>query len=867
MLAILSASQSAAGADEVPSFERDILPILSSRCSKCHNSETPQAALDLTSLAGLSKGSQQGAVITNGAPEKSVLFQRVSKRTMPPPGTGEPLTDDELDVVRRWIQSLKAPPQSKIPNAPTDGPAATVTEKDRQFWSFRKPIKAAIPKVKNSSRVRTPIDAFVLSRLEGKGLTFSPEASKETLLRRATFDLLGIPPTIEEAQAFLSDKRPDAYERLIDRLLDSPHYGERWGRHWLDVAGYTDEQGFANDLKIVVFNDGIWRYRDYVVRAFNQDKPYDRFLTEQLAGDELVDWRNAPRYTPEILDSLTATGYLRTMMDLTDSPEVNHPPYYYELLSRLVDSFSSGVLGMTGGCARCHSHKYDPIPQQDYYRMVAVFATGYNPDAWKQPKERYLPSVSKQEEEEIARYNAEIDRPLGDLTKQLTALRRPHEQRLFDARLAANVPEPLRADVRAAFETPSEKRNAVQKFLFTKLDKVLTVSAEDVDKALSEVERATSTKLQEKISTLKGWRRSYDKLQALWDLGKPPKVHLLRRGEFDTPGAEVQPGFFSVLSEPGKCDASRPPEARGETSGRRLALARWLTNTSHPLTARVMVNRIWMHHFGRGIVSTPENFGRSGAPPTHPDLLDWLAVDFVENGWRFKRLHRMLMTSSVYRQASRRNSEGSESLAEQVDPNNELLWRMNLRRLEAESVRDSLLAVSGRLDRTLGGPPVHLEGSLEGLVTASEKEPQPSGQWRRSLYLMARRNYSLSLLDVFDFPVMALNCTRRINAATPLQSLTLLNSDFAMQRASDFAARLVKTAGPDSSPSQKVEVAFRLAFARPPTQEEIRWSMEHLERQRRRYLELKTPSEEAAQRSLASMCQMLMGTNEFLFVE
>ena len=851
-------------------FDSDILPLLKAHCTKCHNAESAQLGLDLSSAAGIFKGSQNGLVISKGTAEKSILFQRVSRHSMPPAGTEKPLDSAQVELLRKWIDSGadSAPvPATASVKAETDIPTSVISEKDRQFWSFRRPVKAAVPKVKASQKVRTPIDAFVLEKLEAKGLGFSPEASKGTLLRRACYDLTGLPPSLEDIRSFLSDKRSDAYERLIDRLLDSPQYGERWGRHWLDSVGYTDEQGFANDLKNVFFNVGLWRYRDYVVRSFNQDKPFNRFLTEQLAGDELVDWRKAPKFTPEILDSLIATGYLRTIMDLTDSPEVNNPPYYYDVLSRLVDNFSSGILGLTGGCARCHNHKYDPIPQQDYYKMAAVFASGYNPDAWKQPKDRYLPDVSKQELDEIERFNKEIDRPLNDLTKQLNDIRRPHEQRLFETKLQANVPEALRADVKTALETPSDKRTPVQKYLASKLEKPLAVSAEEVERALSESDRAAGQKLQDKINTLKNWRRSYGKIDGLWDLGKTPRIHLLRRGNYETPGAEVQPGFFSVLSAPGKADAVRPAETQGETSGRRLALAQWLTDRNHPLTARVMVNRIWMLHFGRGIVSTTENFGRTGSPPTHPELLDWLAVDFMDNGWRMKRLHKLIMTSSVYRQSSKRPPEGNETPSERVDSGNELLWRMNLRRQEAEGIRDSMLALSGRLDRTVGGPPIHLEGSVDGLVTASEKQPDVQGQWRRSLYLMARRNYSLSMLDVFDFPVMALNCTRRMNSATPLQSLTLLNSEFVMQRSIDFAGQVAQAAGPDSPPEKKVQTAFLLALGREPVAEEVRWSIEHLEKQRLRYLGLKSSEPESSEKALASLCQMLLGTNEFLYVD
>jgi hypothetical protein len=370
------------------------------------------------------KGSAQGPVVIGGSADTSLLVLRVANRTMPPKGSGEPLSSRQIELLRKWIDSgaLAEQPTVVEPRAalaPAASKTSEVSEKDREFWSFRPPVRGAVPKVRNSKSVRTPIDAFILARLESKSLPFSPEAPKLVLMRRAYMDLTGLPPSPEEVQAYTADTRPDAYERLIDRLLASPQYGERWGRYWLDTAGYNDEQGFANDLKNLFLNDGIWRYRDYVIRSFNQDKPYNQFLTEQLAGDEMVDWREAPRYTPTIQEKLIATGYLRLMQDLTDSPEVNLPPYYTDVLTRIVDNFSSGVLGLTGQCARCHSHKYDPIPQRDYYRMLAVFTTRYNPDQWKQPKERFLPDVSKAEQEEIARYNAEIDRPLDEMRKQL----------------------------------------------------------------------------------------------------------------------------------------------------------------------------------------------------------------------------------------------------------------------------------------------------------------------------------------------------------------------------------------------------------------------------------------------------------------
>jgi mono/diheme cytochrome c family protein len=853
-----------------PLFERDIRPILAEHCFACHGAETPQAGLDLRTAESVLRGATEGPVVIKGSADISLLVQRVSSKSMPPKGTKPALTEAQIELLRKWIDTGASTEKPVImaAAAKTVAPETPHIAKpqDREFWAFRKPVRSALPTVKLTGRVRTPIDAFVLAKLESKGLSFSPDAPKLTLMRRAYYDLVGLPPTPDEMRDYLADSRPDAYERLLDRLLATPQYGERWARHWLDVAGYNDEQGFANDLAILFLNDGIWRYRDYIIRSLNSDKGYDQLLTEQLAGDELVDWKHAAQYTQEIRDDLIATGYLRLMTDLTDSPEVNHPPYYHDVLMRQVDSFSSGVLGLTGGCARCHNHKYDPITQRDYYSLSAVFATGFNPDKWIIPKERFLADVSDKEKEAIAKYNAEIDRPLGELTKQLTAIRQPYEQKLFEAKLIAAVPEPLRADVRAAEDAPKDKRTDVQKYLIKKLETALKVTDEEVDKMMTDAERDTSKKLSEKIATLNGWRRSYGKIQALWDIGPPAEMHVLRRGMYETPGERVQPGFMAALC-PGDADAKPAPDAKGGALGYRLALAHWVTSPDNPLTARVEVNRIWMRHFGKGIVATPDNFGKMGAPPTHPELLDWLAVDFMEHGWHMKRLHKMIMMSTVYRQSSRRPAEGESSRGEEIDSGNDLLWRANLRRADAEVIRDSALEVSGKLDPTPFGPPVALDATKDGLVTVAEKGETPTSQYRRSVYLLARRNYASSFLDVFDFPIMAINCTRRTNSATPLQSLTMLNGDFIMERSEDFAGRIINLAGPDSSMQTKVEKAFVMALSRKPRPEEIQWSVAHIEKEQQRYLDLKSPAGEAFKKALASLCQMLMASNEFLYID
>jgi len=850
------------GSSNVPSFEKDVLPIFKEHCFACHGQSSPPAGLNLQTVSSVLKGSHSGPVVLKGLVEKSLLYQKVSAGSMPPPGK-KALNEKEVGVIRQWIEmGIQAEQNAEAAHVESPG----TTEKDRQFWAFRKPIKQTIPKVKNAQRVRTPIDAFVLAKLETKGLSFSPDAPKETLIRRAYYDLIGLPPSLDEVRTFMSDARSDAYERLIDRLLSSPRYGERWARHWLDVAGYTDMASIDNDLEIIEVKEGMWRYRDYVVRSFNADKPYDRFLTEQLAGDELLNWRSASKFTPEMVDLLTATGYLRTVLDTTDPPQLNRPLDRYDLLTRVVDNVSTGLIGLTVGCARCHNHKYDPIPQKDYYRLMSIFATAYNPEEWLQPKNRYLPDVSKAEQEEIARHNAEIDRPLAEVEKQLTDLLRPHKQRLFDARLAG-VPELLRDDVRIAFETAKEKRNPVQKYLMQKYGEALDVKPEEVDKLLSEAQRADREKLESKIATLASWRRSYGKIQALWDMGPTPKVRLLYRGNVDTPGPEVQPGFLSVLTPSNGNQTVQTQEVKGSSSGRRLEFAKWLTSREHPLTARVMVNRTWQVLFGKGIVATPENFGHSGIPPTHPEMLDWLAVDFAENGWKMKRLQKLIMMSTVYRQSSFRPAEDSQTLAESVDSSNDLLWRMNLRRANAEVLRDSIIAVSGKLDTTQGGPPIPLAYTPDGLLTVSSKGSVAASQWRRSLYLLARRNYPLTFLDNFDFPIMAINCTRRGNSATPLQSLTLLNSDFVMEQADRFADHVVELTGAAASDEKKIEMGYLLALARKPTTKELKFCLNHLQKQQQRYLDLKTPPEMASEKALSYFCQMLLASNEFLYID
>jgi hypothetical protein len=658
---------------------------------------------------------------------------------------------------------------------------------------------------------------------------------------------------------------------LLDRLLASPQFGERWGRHWLDVVGYTDTVGFDVDATTVIQSEGKWRYRDYVISAFNQDKSFARFVTEQVAGDELFDWRHAAHFTPEMRELLIATGYLRTARDESHEPESNIPLIYYGVLHDTLEIVGSSLLGLTLNCARCHDHKFDPISQQDYYRLMALFTPAYNPKAWKpvfpwkpEIQDRGLADLAPAEREAIERSNREIDRQINDRKRQVTELRRPYETRLLEAKLQ-KVPEPIRADTRTAVALPAAKRNEIQKYLADKFSAALTVKPEEVAAALSPADKLAQERLQAEVARFESQRRSFGKLQALYDVGPPPPTYFLKRGNHETLGAVVEPGFLSVLTT--ATDKPVPPTpAGGLSSGRRTALAQWLTRPDSPaagLMARVLVNRLWQHLFGQGIVATPENFGTSGELPTHPELLDWLATEFMRNGWQIKPMLKLMMCSAAYRQSS---SSAIESRAASVDPGNQLLWRMRLRRLEAEVIRDTILRVSGRLNLAMGGPPLSLEARPDGQVEIAAKQAaRATGHDRRSVYLLARRAYNLSLLTVFDQPLVATTCPRRDASAVPLQSLAMLNDAFVAEQAEHFATQVERLAG--TKGDQKLPTAFRLALSREPNASELGLCVGSLERQAALYRSAGLTEPQAAHKALVELCHTLFNTSEFLYAE
>lgn len=732
------------------------------------------------------------------------------------------------------------------------------------------------PSVGESKFVANPIDAFLLEPLHANGLTYSPPAEPATLLRRVAFDLTGLPPTPRELDAFLADDRPDAYERLLDRLLASPRFGERWGRHWLDVAGYVDTVGFDTDATNVILAEGKWRYRDYVIAAINEDVPFDEFVTAQIAGDEHFDWRRAERLTPEMLRALVATGFLRNARDLTHEDVGVIPQNFYSVLHDTLEMIGTGLLGLTVHCSRCHDHKFDPLPQEDYYRLMACLTPAYNPAAW-QPvlpfaanvQDRSLPDVGTADRAEIERHNAAIDVQLRAMRDKLAAARRPCESRLFEEKLA-RLPAEIREDVRAALAAPGDGRTAVQKYLAEKFAATLKVSMEETNAAFNDTEKPAIKELSDGIAALEASKKRWGKIQALVDVGSPPETHLLERGDEKAPGAPVAPGFLRVLSHSEAESLAAPVAPHAGATGRRTALARWLTAPGTPaagLLARVTVNRTWQHLFGEGIVPTPENFGVTGAAPTHPALLEWLSAELMQGGWRLKPLIKTMMLSNAYRQASHESRPDSPAAVDpfKVDPDNRWLWRMRLRRLESEAVRDAILAVSGSLRSRMGGEPIPIEARPDGLVAvAVDRLADRDDRFRRSLYLVTRRAYNVSLLTVFDQPAVAVNCTRRDASAVPLQSLVMLNDAFLAEQAEAFANRV---AGEASEEDAQIETAFRTALVRRPDESERRICRDLLAKQRATYTAAGQPPDAATRLALVQLCHTLFNASEFLYVE
>ena len=755
--------------------ERDVVPIFQMRCVVCHGKRKQEGGLDLRTHASRMKGGKSGPVLVPGNPDESLIVKRIASGEMPPPklqfdNSVRPPTTAELETLRKWIAAGASPVPVQAATA-GDGPDLLVSDKDRQFWSFLPPRRPAVPSVLRQDFVRNPIDAFLLQKLQEKGLTYSPEAPKPALLRRAYLDLTGMPPEPADLERFLTDTRPGAWERLIDRLLASPQYGERWGRYWLDEVGYSDSEGKVDADEIRAY---AWRYRDYVIRSLNGDKPYDRFLTEQVAGDELASYQGVRQVDPESVEKLIATGFWRMAPDGTHSPPQSFVPERMNVIADELEVFGSAVLGLTVGCARCHNHKYDPLPQRDYYRLGAILHTSYDPYDWVSPTKRNLDIGLEAEVKEVATHNAPIEAEIGKVEAARSTRERPLLEQLGDPKATTEA--------------------LVKKFPEYKPD------ADSFRKQIAELK----AKLLDKPG-----------IRALYELGgEPSAAYLLRRGEALSPGEQVQPGVPSVLRigiAPYRIAARGDPDGpQGDASGRRLALARWLTQPDHPLTSRVIVNRIWMRHFGRGLVESTSNFGRTGTPPSHPELLDWLATEFVRRQWSIKAMHRLILTSTAWRQTSR-----VEPALEKADPVNVLLSRMPLRRMDADALHDSILKVTGRLDPKQFGQPASIEIKPDGEVAP---KGSPTG-FRRSVYVLQRRRSPVTMLEVFDTPPMTPNCIERPHSTVATQALQLLNASALLDHSRNLAGRLVDVAGHDSR--RQVEQAYLHVLSRRARPTEI----------------------------------------------
>ena len=865
-MALLASATLATAA--APTFEKDIRPILRTHCFGCHGEgNSSKGGLDLRQRRQMLQGGESGPALVPGHPEKSRLFQFLRDGTMPKRGARLPA--DQVERIRQWIATgaRTARPEPETP--PANG---ELTEEDRSFWSFQPVRKPEVPKARSRDRVRTPVDAFLLRPLAREGLGFGPEADRLSLIRRVTQDLTGLPPTPEETAAFLADTKTNAYERLVDRLLDSGRYGERWGRHWLDVAGYADSDGFSEADPPRAHAHA---YRDYVIRSFNADLPFDRFISEQLAGDELarVTEATAPaaaQADPAARDRLIATGFLRMGADGTASSGVDPEVVRNQVVADTLKIVSTSLLGLSVGCAQCHDHRYDPIPQVDYYRLRAVFEPALDPAHWKTPDQRRISLQTAEDRKRATEIEAQA---------QAVSVEREAKQKQFLAEALAEhlkkFEPPLRERLKAAFDLPAEKRSAEQKALLADNPSVNIspgVLYQYNAKAAEELKA-----LDAKAAEIRSRKPVEDFLAVLTEPGgTAPVTHLLHRGDPRQPRQAVGPGGLSVLSPAGSPAEFPAQDPALGTTGRRLALARWLTSGNHPLVARVLVNRVWMHHFGRGLVPTPADFGAMGERPTHPELLDWLATDFMEHGWKLKRLHRWILTSTAYRQSSGRSPK-----SDRRDPENRLYGRMPVQRLDAEAVRDSILAVSGSLNGKQFGPPVPVRPDVHGQIVVGEDRTEGDNrmplevalngeEFRRSVYVQVRRSRPLALLHAFDSPVMEVNCERRQNSTVATQSLMLMNSAFVLDQAARFANRVIQESGADRA--RQVGRAWQLAFQREPRPAELRDALAFLESQTVRFSRATAEATPAnpvptERQALTDLCQTLLSANEFLYLD
>lgn len=856
-------------------FEKDVRPILKANCFHCHGEEgETKGGLDVRLARFIQKGGESGPAIIPGEAAKSHLIELVKAGEMPKGKTK--LKERDIAILEQWIA---AGAKTARPEPEKLGPEHAFTDEERAWWSLQ-PI---------SAQARKSLDGFIEAKLIEKGLSFSREADPATFIRRASFDLLGLPPTPEEVQTFEAaciqlgqsgQTLPDAAVRaLIDRLLASPHYGERWGRHWLDAAGYADSEGFGEkDLE----RKWAWKYRDYVIQALNKDKPFDQFVREQLAGDEMVP-QPYKNLSAEAIEKLTATGFLR--MPPNGTGEMNDAATQNANIADTIKMVGTSLYGLTIGCAQCHDHRYDPISQADYYRLRAVFEPGFDTKAWRSTPGRLVSLLTDAQAAESAKIEAEA--------KKLDAARLVKQEEfiaeVLDKELA-KAPEKDREALRSAYRTEAKKRTADQTKLLKAWPRINQLSAGSLylyDTTYKTKHADTLKKMTEEATAVRAKKPLEEFVHAFTELPKAkpeliPATFIFNRGNHDQPKDKVSPSELTVLAAHRKVELPEK-DPKLPTTGRRLAFAKALTDGKHPLLARVMVNRVWMHHFGKGIVASPGDFGQLGSQPTHPELLDWMAAEFMRTGWSLKQLHRQIMTSRTYRQASTRDDK-----RDLIDPDNTFLSRMNVRRLEAETLRDSLLAISGKLNPKVGGEPVPVTQNEEGQVVigkdTTDTAGRPTGkiiplngeEFRRSIYIQARRSRPLEMFATFDAPIMEPSCDARSVTTVSPQSLLLMNSATMRVHAQQFAQRVQSEGGKDS-PDQ-VRLAWKLVHGKAPSESDVQQGVEFVQAQTEYYQANPTPLEvqlaapsktpgDPAFLGLTALCHALMSSNALLYID
>jgi hypothetical protein len=875
-------ASSATGADNTPVFEKDIRPILRHRCVHCHGEDgIRKGDLDvrLRRLLTEPHGPDLTVAVVPGKPAESELVRLIREGDMP--RKGKPVPEEEIQLIERWI-AAGAPTARPEPD---HIPEAFIAEEDLAHWSLQPLNRTTPPELTARPNPPNPVDRFILKRLEKANLTPNSEAPKPTLIRRVSLDLTGLPPTADELTLFLSDTAPDAFARMVERYLASPHYGEHWGRHWLDLAGYADSDGYTDADPI---RPWAYHYRDYVIRSFNADKPLNLFIKEQLAGDEMAGANLKDLgVKPDLTEKLVATGFLRMVPDGTASvPPADQTTAREAVIAETLKVVSSGLLGLTVGCAQCHDHKHDPILQADYYALRSIFEPAFNPAAWRAPAARLLPLMTDAEKARAA----EIEQRAKDVEAKRKVKEDEFIAKVLDWELEKK-PEPLREPLRTAHSTTAKSRSPEQVALLKQHPTINQLSPSSLYlydrtyKTKHEAELKVFTEEAAKIRKEKPTEIFIPVLNETPAAAKtPPETFIFRRGDPNQRGRKVEPADLTALGA--KPLSLMPQSSENPTStGRRSAYADYLTSGNHPLLSRVLANRVWHHLFGKGIVATPSDFGKHGDRPSHPELLDWLATELSRNQWSVKHLHRLILNSATYKQTTQHRPE-----TDSADPENRLLSRQNLRRIDAETLRDAILHAAGNLNPKMFGAPVpvmiDVDGQIVVGVDTTDTAGRPTGkvvplngeEFRRSIYLQSRRSRPVGLLETFDLPRMEPNCEARSASTVAPQSLSLMNNDFVLNQSVILATKIGRESGSD--PAARSKNAWRSVLGKDATPDDVAESVRFLKDQSAALSTPTQPDAKPAQptrsvtvpatpedRALATLCQALLSSNAFLYID